>query len=125
MKKRQKFYNITNNRNSPVMVVMCTECIVNLTMEKPPYKYSWPAFIYNLLMDQNIQQHYGEDIWKFIPVTWRYWWIDEVNNNLPTLEDATFYYPTSYVNDIIHKIREWKMWIGSYYHVSQKLRIIC
>ena len=62
MKKKQKLYNITKGCNSPVMVILCPKCITNLTMEKPPYKYSWSAFIYNLLMDKNIQKHYGEDI---------------------------------------------------------------
>ena len=42
------------------------------------YDNMWPGFIWSLFANKSIQERHGMKIWKFIPLMFRYWWIDEV-----------------------------------------------
>ena len=38
--------------------------------------FTWTAFIWIVLTDDNIIKEYDTFIWQFIPKTWRYWSVD-------------------------------------------------
>ena len=47
-------------------------------------------------------------IWNFIPQTFRYWWIDEVVKNIPSLKDVTIESLSSYINNRTKDHVSWK-----------------
>ena len=55
-----------------------------------------------------IQERHRMKIWKFIPTTFRYWWIDDVIKTIPSLKDVTIKSPLSYINDRTKDHLRWK-----------------
>ena len=68
----------------------------------------WPRFIWGLFTNENIQQRHGAKIWKFIPQTFMYWWIDTVQLTITTLADMTIESLSLYFDDRIKDHNIWK-----------------
>lgn len=78
--KRKTYKYIDRPSSSDGDVILCTECTTYLTTEDSSDDVSWPSYIWYLIQNEDIQQNYGEDIWRFIPITWRTWWLDSVKS---------------------------------------------
>lgn len=75
IKQRKKFRFVKCSRSSTENVLLCEECNIYLTKEDgAKYKYMWPSFLYYFLTNNEVQQKYGEQKWRFIPDTFRLWW---------------------------------------------------
>jgi predicted GIY-YIG superfamily endonuclease len=37
----------------------------------------WPAFVWAVLSDDMIASHCGVEVWSYVPLKWRHWWIDD------------------------------------------------
>jgi hypothetical protein len=62
--------------------LFCQQCFIHVTSETSKVANSltntWPALIWCMIQNDNIITNYGvEFIWKFTPIPWRYWWIEE------------------------------------------------
>ena len=108
MIQRQKFRTVKSTRNDPKTVYICSLCTVYLTDRNKKiaatYENMWPGFIWNLYIDKKTQYQHRADIRRFMPLPWRHWWIDEVINNVPTLQNVRLDYQPLYFNDITNKI---------------------
>ena len=95
LKQRRKFRNVTCSRSSREEVTLCFECSNYLTKDKgDTYENMWPSFVFYFLSDENIEEVYGHEKWKYIPEKWRYWWSDYFSHI--TIESL----PKSLFNDI-------------------------
>lgn len=78
--------------------------------------YCWPGFLWSLLKDEEIHSLYGTDIWKFIPLQWRHWWLPAVSYHFPLFfNDVSIENPPPIFKDISHEINEWNQDINSFY----------
>ena len=59
-----------------------------------------------MLKDEDIRAKYSNFIWRFIPVQWRYWWIDAVVNDL-MFEDVSIEEPSPIFIDRTNELDEW------------------
>ena len=86
---RFRFVRSTRGNTEPIEYQLCEQCEQHLThtdldVAKQPNNM-WPAFIWNILQSSQIHDTYEcEFIWKFIPLQWRRWWIDEVHSQFPS-----------------------------------------
>ena len=109
-----KFLNIPTDRI--VRVDLCTECFNHLTAstakEAKNPQYTWPGFIWGFLISQELREKYEfDELWKFIPTTWRYWWADYVQETIFT--NATINYPKPYFVDRSFELDDWKELIAT------------
>ena len=58
-------------------------------------------------MDREILEVYGQYVWKFVPLKWRYWWIDVVHRH-GALEDVGMEHPSPIFKDITEDIGDMK-----------------
>ena len=79
---RQKFRNVTSTQLDSGTVLLCSQREAYLmetdSIVANTYENMWPSFIWSLFINKDVQEHHGAKIWKFIPQTFRYWWINEV-----------------------------------------------
>ena len=58
-------------------ISLCVECSKHITNDDESIYNDvlnvWPAFIWSVLNNVNVQNAYGKEIWKFVPELWRYW----------------------------------------------------
>ena len=93
-------------------IILCFQCsqhLVNVGDSKEANKneYTWPAFIWSILNNDDIVREYGVSIWRFIPETWRHWWIGHVTESLEYLSDVTIDSPSPIFDDRTAKIIKW------------------
>ena len=101
------------NDSSDDPVLLCQDCYSLLTVPgTSSYADCWPSFVWNLFMDRDILDVYGENIWRMIPGKWRYWWIDKVKE-ISVLNGVTINTPPSIFIDITSNIYEMKSGIES------------
>ncbi len=93
------------------MVNICLECFEFLTNPDDKVGRSfgnvWPEFLWNTLTDRNILNVYGDHIWKFVPIKWRYWWIEAVHE-LDMLAEVSIEHPYPLFQDITNDIGDMK-----------------
>ena len=76
---------------------------------------SWCSFIWELLSSKKIHERYGEKIWRFIPITWRSWWLTSLQSKFPQVfSNLTLEQPFPVFNDKTADIKEWNDDINSY-----------
>lgn len=115
----RKFKDNDVIRREDQLYTLCDECnsYLSSTNEKSRYdsKIIWPVFIWFILKDPKIHECYGNTIWKFIPSSWRQWWLMSLKNNFPTVySDISIDYPPPIFNDVTNNIKEWNDDIDSY-----------
>ena len=94
IRRQRKFKNIDVSviEESDEPIFLCVECSKHLTNDNESIYNDvvnvWPAFIWSLLNNVNVQNAYGKHIWKFVPELWRYWWIDECKKRIPSLANV-------------------------------------
>lgn len=114
------FKHVRYNQSNPVNYTFCTECNYYLSPDhNANTKYDssvWCSFIWSLFANTNIQNVYGIQIWKFIPIEWRPWWIHSITTLFPTIysNTITIEYPTPVFKDKTIDIKEWNDDINSY-----------
>ena len=64
-------------------------------------------FIWSVLNNVNVQKVYGNEIWKFVPELWRYWWIDECKIEIPSFANVLIRVPKAIFVDRTIEIKEW------------------
>ena len=116
---RFRFVRSTRGNTEPIEYQLCEQCEQHLTdsdtdVAKQP-RNMWPAFMWNILQSSQIHATYEcEFIWKFIPLQWRRWWIDEVHTQFPTFyRNVTLSLPTSIFVDRTNDINTWNNNIDS------------
>jgi hypothetical protein len=113
--RRRPFKHVQFNQTNPVNYVFCTECNTYLDPNNTTAKYDpnvWCSFIWYLLTDSSIQTAYGHQIWRFIPMEWRPWWIDSTRRaSFPTI---TMIHPAPIFKDKTIDIKEWNEDINSF-----------
>jgi hypothetical protein len=59
-------------------IALCCECASFLVLaEKQTMNNVWPTFMWNVLSNEVIRGHFGVQVWSYIPMKWRHWWIDD------------------------------------------------
>jgi hypothetical protein len=116
-KGRKKYFNIRRNENT-VSCLLCKLCARYLLQDGSKLENYWPEMIWTFLFKITLHNDVIEtrlfDKWRLIPVKWRYWWINYVqqidNSLLSTYPDAAFVDVTDDYNEFnesIHKL-EWR-----------------
>ena len=107
MKKKRSFIYFGGNWNSNETVTPCIDCHEylnsNVTVLDKLYKYVWPSFVWGTLIDKEILEVYGKYMWRFIPLKWRYWWIDSLKYH-DEFNDISVEYPTPIFKDITEDV---------------------
>ena len=89
------------------MITLCKECTHYLTNDDGDvYKNMWPSFLWHFLSDNEINELYGLNKWKFIPGSWRKWW----QQYFPVDERLL---PISYFNEISSDLEKFNSYIKS------------
>ena len=73
--KRRHFRFVRIDDSSEELVGLCLECseyLSNHDKKGRSFEYLWPSFVWTLLTDKAVLEVYGKDIWRFVPVKWRY-----------------------------------------------------
>lgn len=87
----RKFRNIVSRSRTITSYILCKECTSHLADKdiQPDYnsfKFTWPCFIWYLLTDTKIRAQYEiQFIWKFIPISWRKWWLPNLKRRYNSL----------------------------------------
>ena len=103
----------SNNESTASLVTLCTQCATHLTLETSTAnkkifnsdENTWPGFIWSFISDEHLQNIYGTHLWKFIPTTWRYWWIENARHLFS--EPISIDIPHSVFVDKTKEINEW------------------
>ena len=113
IKRQRKFKNIDASvlEESDELISLCVECSNHVTNDNESIFNDvvnvWPAFIWSLLNNVNVQNAYGKHIWKFVPELWRYWWIDECKKRILSLANVSIRVPKAIFVDRTIEIKEW------------------
>lgn len=118
-KRRFKFCQSHRTETNACNIILCDECSVHLTHDDTAIanqsKFSWPGFIWSVLENKEIHKTYGNYVWKFIPIQWRYWWLSSLHQTFPIIfEDASITSPKSVFVDLSSDIDEWNQNISSF-----------
>ena len=93
------------------------------------FKNVWPSFIWSILSSQAVHQAYGLYVWRFIPLSWRSWWVDILRSQFRSVFDSiTVEYPTPAFKDCTKEKNSFCEDINPTSNVSkglQKLRDAC
>ena len=107
IKQRKKIRYVSCSRTSLDMITLCTECAHYLTDDDGvAYKNMWPSFLWYFLSDNEINEVYGLNKWRFIPGSWRKWW----QQYFPVDERLL---PISYFNEISSDLEKFDSYIKS------------
>ena len=92
------------------------------------YKNSWTGFVWYLLSNSDFQSVYGTRLWQFLPLSWRFWWLQEAHSCF--MDNILLHNPDPLFVDKSSEINEWDWEIGSQNverlsDVSNKLLIPC
>ena len=113
IKFRKSYKDFFSQIDRSTLVTLCKQCVTYFTHpDKPTYSCMWPSFIWYLFREEKVQSIYGDNVWKFIPISWRKWWIEAVTvdpeNSIATLSNVTLESPPSYFVDISSDIKEFQ-----------------
>ena len=74
------------------------------------------VFVWYLLSNEEVHKMYGKSIWKFIPKTWRPWWLLVVRSKFSVVfNDITLDCPTPVFVDKTLDIKEWTSDIDNFF----------
>ena len=76
-RRKFKHVDIITNQNG-IEYTLCSNCERYLTIEDDYNKevYCWPSFLIHVLENESIHEQYGNLIWRYIPLQYRYWWLE-------------------------------------------------
>ena len=66
----------------------------------------WPSFYWYILSNRDIVQKYGCFVWKFIPITWRHWWLPVINQ-IPSFNNVSANHPPTIFIDKSETLSIW------------------
>jgi predicted GIY-YIG superfamily endonuclease len=99
-----------NHQVPPVNYQLCRQCEQHLTLESDYNNelYCWPSFLLKVLENTSIHTKYGNYIWRFIPLQFRYWWLKHLQDAFPFVyHNVTLTTPSAIFDDITHNIKTW------------------
>lgn len=119
IRSRRSFKNVTRSTRPVIQYTLCSQCAEHLVSENNTMAKlcinTWPGFIWFLLKDEDIHSNYGSSIWRFIPLQWRYWWIDEAKACFPHIfNSVSIDSPSPIFIDKTMEINEWNDDVNSY-----------
>ena len=101
---------------------LCTECKTYLDEEYVPTKEErfmdkgWCSFVWYILSNESLHEHYGDEAWRMIPTEWRPWWLDSLKHKYPDIFDRiTLQFPAPIFVDKTNDLMNWKKDIESYF----------
>ena len=113
-KGTRKFKNVVASTRYVQTYTLCHQCNCHLqeVANNPNYNsfaYTWPGFVWYLLTDNSILEHYqSEFLWKLIPHQWRAWWLPSLKAKYPRLYAAiTIELPKPIIIDRTDDLKEW------------------
>ena len=99
---RRKFRNFCLSGDSEEQTIVCLNYHQYLTIENTKtasqHKHVWPSFMWNLLINKDIHDVYGSNIWKLFPMNWRRWWINTIPQ-VPCFHNITMDSPPAKIVD--------------------------
>ena len=105
-RKKFRFVSCSNTSNDPVR--LCAQCSNYLTIKNRKisvtYDNMWPSFYWYILSDAKIVNIYNHYVWKFVPNSWRDWWLPIVTT---IHSNVTKDFPISFFNDKTTLKIEW------------------
>jgi hypothetical protein len=119
--RRRRFKHVTYESSNPIRYTFCTECDFYLNPENNSRDNSfddvaWCGFYWSLLSNSDVHIHYGQNIWKFVPIEWRSWWLDSLTTTFPNIfTDISLDQPSSVFKDRTMDRKEWDDDISSQY----------
>ncbi len=119
--RRFKLCNINYN-NDNESHIYCRQCTEHLTCEDSHEandpEFTWPAFIWWFLSNKNIRKTYQcTHLWKFIPLLWRHWWIEEFKSTISNVGESNnirLDHPKPFFIDRTCEIEEWEERISTF-----------
>ena len=109
-RRKFKHVDIITNQNG-IEYTLCSNCERYLTIEDDYNKevYCWPSFLIHVLENESIHEQYGNLIWRYIPLQYRYWWLEYLQVTFPEVfHDVTLTCPTPALDDVTIKLEKWK-----------------
>ena len=101
------------------MYTFCKECNQYLTPGDQVGNIDevvWCSFMWSILSNRSIHQHYGDYVWRFVPYEWRPWWLNALQNKFPTIySNITIDHPSPAIKDKTADIQTWNDDINSYF----------
>ena len=91
--------NCLKKDNLPPEVTLCVECRRFLQDEDLSWKSTWPSFLWKMFKNPKNDTK-ASKMWKFIPSTWRKWWIQEFQTISDSHKIVTFSSPSPYFVDV-------------------------
>ena len=115
MIKRRKFKTFSSTVRNPVQVVLCQQCHNYLVIGKKEddKRNVWPAFIWKLLSNPDTMEVYSDNIWKLIPRTWRFWFIDSLKEGIAGYQNISMATPNCQIIDMTMEMKHWEDLLGS------------
>ena len=125
--RRRKFKHVTVPTDYTTQIHLCYQCDSYLTSDQNDVssnmELAWPSYVWYLFKDKDIQRSYGPIIWRYIPTTWRHWWIESVKETFPQIySPIQLHLPTPFFEDRTFEIKEWNENINS--HLLSNLAMI-
>ena len=90
-----------------LLCYQCENVMKEANKDRNRGEYSWAAFVWNFLSDQETRERYGVQLWQMIPRMWRLWWLLEVRK-LELLEDVSLDVPVPFVVEITEPMDEFR-----------------
>ncbi len=107
IRTRKKFCNFRQSEvpDTVINIILCKECSLYLIgdtneLQKEQLSHAWPSFVWNFLSCESLHEGLGRTSWKYIPKLWREFWIDAVQERIPTLMDVSLDDPIPYFLEI-------------------------
>ena len=102
--RRQKFRHVSCG-NDNERIILCKECSMYLTNKNGRlYQYMWPSFFWTLFVDKEVMEKYEQIAWRFVPLTWRKWWLLSLRD-LDMYSNISVNFPPPYFKDHTENIR--------------------
>ena len=111
-----KHADITTNKDG-IEHTLCSNCEQSLTIKDDYNKevYCSPSFLICVLENESIHKQYVNLIWRYIPLQFRYWWMEYLQVRFPEVHhDVTLTYPTPVLDDVTIKLKKWKKYTHNF-----------
>ena len=105
MNKRLKFCTLKERDiMDETEIALCSECASFLILaEKQTMRNVWAAFMWNMIRNELIDGHVSVQVWSYIPMKWRHWWIDDFRSLHSGNEEISLCIPEPIFEEITDK----------------------
>lgn len=109
--KRNNLRHAQSRRDDTSPITLCSECSMHLKANETESneteskdgstdQFAWPSFMWGLLTNKSVHEVLGINVWKFVPLLWRHWWIPSLLIFYPTIfSEVTIQQPSPFFVD--------------------------